>query len=251
MSKTLYNNTVTIPGATTDPIADGSVGGDIVSNFKALADIVQKGDGGVNAGGAGNAPGGSYSFTAGGSFNSVGSGCYSAVIVGGDSNQNDGSCSAILAGYYNQNTGKHSAVIGQYCVNSQPGCLAVNNDIHTAQIGGVSIFKSLSIPAFLTYEAGDVNLIAQIPSGGMGIFHLDILIPSLGTIESTTLEILPTDYGSVLPENSISSGISFYFSGTNLSIYNSNTDPLQVGIRGTIVGAGANYYDSSYDSGSY
>ncbi|MBQ2822723.1 MAG: hypothetical protein IJF17_14205 [Thermoguttaceae bacterium] len=252
MSKYLYNNTVTVPNSGTDTISDGStVGGDIVSNFKAIADIVHNSDVGVNVGGYGNAAGGSYSMTLAGSSNQIGGGGNSAIIVGGDSNTNNGDCSAILAGYYNHNSGSHSAVIGQYCTNSQNGCLAVNNDAYSLQIGGVSIFKSLSVPANCTYENGDVNRIAQIPSGGMGIFHLDILNPSAGTIESTMLKVFPSSYGTIIAETSGSSGISFYFSGTDLYVYNSNSDPVQVGIRGTIVGAGANYYDSSYDSGSY
>ncbi|MDO4424160.1 MAG: hypothetical protein Q4D17_00110, partial [Planctomycetia bacterium] len=252
MSKYLYNNTVTVPNSGTDTISDGStVGGDIVSNFKAIADIVHNSDSGVNVGGWGNAAGGSYSITVGGSYNQVGGGGNSAVIVGGDNNSNNGNCSAILAGYYNCNSGSNSAVIGQYCTNSQNGCLAVNNDAYGLQIGGVSIFKSLSVPANQTYESWDVNRIAQIPSGGMGIFHLDILNPSAGTIESTTLKVYPSSYGTLVPESSTTTGISFYFSGTDLYVYNSNSDPVQVGIRGTIVGAGANYYDSSYDSGSY
>lgn len=40
MSKSTYQNMVTVPGSTSDTIADGNVGGDIVTNFKALADKI-------------------------------------------------------------------------------------------------------------------------------------------------------------------------------------------------------------------
>lgn len=40
MSKSTYQNIVTVPGSTSDTIADGNIGGDIVTNFKALADKI-------------------------------------------------------------------------------------------------------------------------------------------------------------------------------------------------------------------
>lgn len=40
MSKSTYQNFITVPGSTSDTIADGNVGGDIVTNFKKLADKI-------------------------------------------------------------------------------------------------------------------------------------------------------------------------------------------------------------------
>ncbi len=59
MSKTKYQNTVVVPGSASDEIADGlNIGGDITTNFMAIADIVHKtGDytsAGVAVGGSGN-----------------------------------------------------------------------------------------------------------------------------------------------------------------------------------------------------
>ncbi len=46
MTKSTYQNTITIPGAGTDTVKDDvNIGGDIVTNFKALADIVHRGPG--------------------------------------------------------------------------------------------------------------------------------------------------------------------------------------------------------------
>ncbi|MDO4571585.1 MAG: hypothetical protein Q4D38_14465 [Planctomycetia bacterium] len=54
MAKTTYNNLVTVPDAATDTISDGvTVGGDIVANFKKIANVIYSdGVGGVQVAGA-------------------------------------------------------------------------------------------------------------------------------------------------------------------------------------------------------
>lgn len=279
MSKSTYQNIVIIPGSSSDLISDGStIGGDIVANFKAIADIVSKsststdsgvivgydagtasGSQAIVAGGNNNSSSSNYCAVLGGSSNTS-SGSYSCILGGRGNNCYGSSCGSIGTGYsyvygsYNVAAGAYNVTLnGSYSLgtgynltSNVSGALVTNYDYNGVNVGGFSFVKSLTSPAGYSYET-NANMVCTIPSGGMGFFELHILNPDLLVIEKVTLKIFPDSSGYLTPQESYSSSqLSFYYTSNCLYIPNSGSTPVQIGVFGTIIGeAGAYGSDSS------
>lgn len=185
MGKTTYQNTVTVPNSGTDTVKDNTnIGGDIVTNFKALADIVHRGPGSDQEAG---------------------------VIIG-----------------------------GYGCAESPPDAVSTNSDRQSANAGGYSFIKSMTIPAGATGSMAP--LLCRIPSGGMGILTVHVIDPSYGASEQWTVTMNGYE-GTQYPENpsalSLYYNIQFTMSSGEVHVENSTTGVVQVGIFGTILGEAA------------
>ncbi|MDO4627828.1 MAG: hypothetical protein Q4C70_01460 [Planctomycetia bacterium] len=224
MSKTTYKNTLTIPNSSSDEVANGStVGGDIVVNFKALADIVHKSSSSSSSGvvlgtSTANTASGTYSASVGG-YNNSAYGIYS-VTIGGCSNYNY-KTGAVMTGYYAYNNYIDYGFIS-------------NQDSNYVNIGGLTFTKGVTIGSNSTYTM-------TIPTGGSMILKVQEMVPSLNNFSSYELFITPTVGPYLSRYNTSGNGdycyyIDFYYLDGTLEIRNRSSYPAQFGLFGTICG---------------
>ena len=135
MAKTLYENLVYVPGASTDTISNAStgaanscVGGDIMDNFKKIANVIHPTSFGNNC------------ISVGG-FECYGSGGQS--LVTGSYSCNNGYCS-IIAGIYCENNKSHTILTGYKAVSTESDSFEVGNDSITSDIRGITGMKHWS-----------------------------------------------------------------------------------------------------------
>lgn len=222
MSKDIYNNTIRIPTSSSDQITDGStIGGDIIHNFKSIANIVRKTSDSDNSG---------------------------TVVGTGIGNASYGAYSAIISGQNNTNHDENSAIIGGYnCDASIRDAIVTNSDRGMESAGGFSFVKSMTIPGSSTN--GEANAACYIPSGGMAYLTIQAIDPANGQVQKANLMIYPSDSGYVYPDywDSMYVSADFYYNGGTLYINNTGSGTIQIGIFGTIVGAANSYSgDSSW-----
>ena len=204
MAKTTYAGYLTVPGAATDPIVGSpntGIGGDIVANFKAIGDVIQKKDvyGGVNVGST-------YSYY---NYISQGGACVS--------------CQNSTAG------GFRTVMLGALCASSN-----VNYSVNTMEnqgsyVVGVTGWKGLS-NGNVGYGYSSQSLGIEIPSTGYAILEVDaIFIDSLGVRSNARYRVV-VDYSSY-PEvlsTTLLQGTDAYassrFSVSNGTIYLENPD---------------------------
>lgn len=285
MTKSIYNNTITIPGASTDVISDGStIGGDIIANDKALADLIHKGGTGGTA--ASVAIGTGSGLSADGTHGAVVAGyeCYesghcavtvggynlqcpgsycglfagqnstvrgsSSVVVGGESNTVDANDACIAGGVSNNLSGSYAVVAGGLnCRSNLQGGVSTNFDYHNVDGGGYTFIKGLSIPAYSTSYGSSVA-ICDVPSGGMAVLELHILDTTFGEALSGTYYIRPFDSGTIYTSEVSSEYTHLELLYENGTVYalNDGSGAIQIGVRGTVFGAFSSGSGSDSDS---
>ena len=219
MSKTTYQNFLTVPGSTSDTISDGlTIGGDIVANFMAIADQIHPdGVGGLVVGGENRNLEEIYASS------EYAHGAQGLHIINNNILGSASSDGLESTEYVDDGSGSYS--------------------VYVQGVGSGAFMKGL----LLRYPSGYKTLI-NVPYAGAMIVHYDLIAfdgSNLST-KSGTIQIFATglegDHSTDFGEFSVSNG-DLLFNPSN------SWNALQIGLHGTIL-SGASCELNSWQSGN-
>lgn len=219
MSKTTYQNFLTVPGSTSDTISDGqNVGGDIVTNFMKIADAVHPdGIGGLVVGGENQ------------DLESIYSGSSSAHGAQGLHILNNN-----VLGYASGGGLESSSYVDDG---------SSSWSVYMQGVGSGAFMKGV----LLRYPSESKTLI-NVPYAGAMIVHYDLIgfDGSRLSVKSGTVNVFATgiegDYSTDFGEFTVANG-DLLFNASN------SWNALQIGLHGTIL-SGASYELNSWQSGN-
>lgn len=219
MTKSTYQNIVTVPGSSTDTVNDGqNIGGDIVTNFKSLADKIH--------------PDGTGALAVGATHSNLediyASSEYHAEAQGLHIINNN------ILGYANGDALDSTSYVDD------------GSSLYSVQTAGVGS-GAFSKGILLRQIYGSRRLIA-VPYAGAMVAHYDIIAfdGSLLSVTTGTVKVFPTgvegDYITDFGEFSVSDGDLYFCTSSTYTA-------VQIGLHGTIL-AGASYELNSWQSGN-
>ena len=233
-SKTIYAGYLTVPGASTDPIqseGDSTIGGDIVKNFKAIGDIIQKNSsGGINIGGTGS------------------------------SVSSSGCC---IDGYYTSSSGTRSVMLsGLSATATVPYSVNTMQNKNNANISGIAGWCGMS-NGYVGSTYSSESLGIHLNGTGYGVVEIDAIYVNSSNVRTNAQYRLVIDYSNYSDtlSTTLVGGTDSYantrFSLLSGSLYIDNPDNQMyyiLNMRYTLLdSASSTTYSSGYGSysGSY